>query len=108
MNSLGFIRGYMAKHMEVEELLRIVLETMKKEFMWEAYFRNELNDDEKTFVINIDDKYEVKLNADCLNELIVKGPYTVDRYIYEKLIDQGVKIDKKRSQYIKYCFRGED
>ena len=107
MNSLGFIRGYMARHMGAEEFLRIVLDTIKKEFIWEVDFRKELNYDEEAYVINIDNKYEMKLNADSLNELIEKVPYTVDRYIYEKLIDQGVKIDKKRSQYIKYCFRRE-
>lgn len=46
--------------------------------------------------------YKVIVEASLMTRL--KSPYGIDRYLLEKFENQGFKIDKKKSQYIRYCF----
>lgn len=104
MNTTGFIRGYMAKNMDAERYLKVVIEAIEKEFQWEVTCEQELNYNEIKYILTIEKTYIVKLDVDMLKKLQEKSPYSLDKYIYEKLIEQGVDIDKARSQYIQYCF----
>lgn len=104
VNTLGFIRGYMAKQMGTEEFLEVVMEAMEKEFQWDVTCKRELEESEINYVLTIDKDYVVKLSINSLKELQGKSPYSLDKYIYQKLMEQGMEIKKDRSQYIKYCF----
>lgn len=104
VNTTGFIRGYMAKNMKTERYLKVVIEAVEKEFQWEVTCEQESKDNDINYILTIEKAYIVKLNVDTLRKLQEKSPYSLDKYIYEKLMEQGVDIDKKRSQYIQYCF----
>lgn len=90
--------------MEAEEFLKVAIEVIKKEFQWEVTCEQESKDNDINYILTIEKAYIVKLNVDTLRKLQKKSPYSLDKYIYEKLMEQGVDIDKKRSQYIQYCF----
>ncbi|MBC8580145.1 hypothetical protein [Zhenhengia yiwuensis] len=98
MNTLGMLRGYMAKNMDATRFIDEVTKTLSKEFnelvrvkmIKPGVYRIELKD------------YKITMSEDLINKL--KSPYRVDRYILLKFEEQGFKFDRNRSQYIMYCF----
>jgi hypothetical protein len=98
MNTLGVQRGYMAKSMEVRKFLKVIIETLSREFEKEVTVED-IGDDQITIVI---DSYEIRTSMNYLEE--IKSPYGIDRFILESLKKEGFIFDRNRSQYIKYCF----
>ncbi|MCB2298879.1 hypothetical protein [Clostridium tagluense] len=91
-------RGYMAKSMEVEKFLNMIIETLSKEFEKEVKLE-EMGEGQIRIVI---DSYEVRTSMSYLEE--IKSPYGIDRFILESLEKEGFIFDRNRSQYIQYCF----
>lgn len=99
MNSSGFIRGYMAKNMNAELFIWVVVEALAREFEEEV---NTVALRQKEYEI-LFKGYRVTIDADLINELKAKSPYGVDRYLLQEFVKQGFSFDEERSQYIKYC-----
>lgn len=98
MNTSGFLRGYMAKNMNAEDFIKVVVTALSREFEEEVKLEN-INDD--GFLITMRD-YMVTMSKEFIDE--IKSPYGIDRFILEEFESQGFKFDKNRSQYIQYCF----
>lgn len=98
MNTTGFIRGYMAKNMNDDDFIKIVVAALSREFEEDVKLKN-VNKDE--FLISIKD-YKVILSKELIKKL--KGPYGIDKFILEEYENQGFNLNKNRSQYIRYCF----
>lgn len=99
MNTSGWIRGMMSKSMSDYDFFNHVAECMAREF-----------EEETTTVLTTSfyavsiKGYTVIIERDLVSSLRIKGAFSLDRYIYERLEEKGFKIDKERSQYIRYCF----
>lgn len=100
MNSQGFLRGYMAKNMKFDKFIEVVASAIRREFNYDV----EVKESNDLYIIKIDNKYEVEALKTLIIDLMAKGPYAVDKFILEAIIEKGVPIEKKRSQYIEYCF----
>lgn len=100
MNSHGFLRGYMAKNMEFDKFIEVVSSAIRREFNYDV----EVKESNVLYSIRVDNKYEVEASKTLITNLMAKGPYAVDKFIFETIVEKGVLIDKKRSQYIEYCF----
>lgn len=98
MNTTGFIRGYMAKNMNDDDFIKIVVAALSREFEEDVKLKN-VNKDE--FLISIKD-YKVILSKELIKKL--KSPYGIDKFILEEYENQGFNLNKNRSQYIRYCF----
>lgn len=98
MNTTGFIRGYMAKNMNDDDFIKIVVVALSREFEEDVKLKN-VNKDE--FLISIKD-YKVILSKELIKKL--KSPYGIDKFILEEYENQGFNLNKNRSQYIRYCF----
>ena len=100
MNTSGFIRGYMAKNMEVEEFIKRVIEALNREFEeLDNGILLEIKSDK--FLIEME-KHQISISKDLAEEL--KSPYGLDKYILDEFQKQGFELDKNRSQYIQYCY----
>lgn len=97
MNTTGFIRGYMAKNMNVEDFINVVTKALSREFEEEVKLEK-VNNIFKIAMKN----YHITMSKELINKL--KSPYSVDRYILEEFIKQGFNFDRNRSQYIQYCY----
>ncbi len=99
MNTSGFIRGYMAKNMDVEEFIKRVIGALNREFEeLDNGILLEIKNDE--FLIEME-KHQISISKDLEEE--VKSSYGLDKYILDEFQKQGFELDKNRSQYIKYC-----
>lgn len=99
MNTSGWIRSMMSKSMSDYDFFNHVAQCMAREF------------EEETTTVLTDSFYAVSfmgyiiiIERDLVSTLRLKGTFSLDRYIYERLEEKGVRIDKERSQYIRYCF----
>lgn len=88
----------MAKNMNAEYFIKVVVTAISREFEEEVKLEN-INDDEYLIVMK---GYSVKMSRELIDEL--KSAYGVDRYILGELEKQGFIFDRNRSQYIQYCF----
>ena len=100
MNTLGMLRGYMAKSKDTKRFIEQIVETLNKEFQ-EVKEGVKLETTDKEFIITMD-KYELIISKDKAEEL--KSPYGIDKHILDEFDKQGFKFDKNRSQYIQYCY----
>ncbi len=98
MNVTGFIRGYMAKNLNVNEFIERVLNTMSKEFE----FNYSIKEDNEEFIITLGE-YNLKIVKEEAKKLKEKGPFALDRYILDLMQSNGFDYDINRSQYIEYC-----
>lgn len=98
LNTSGMQRGYMAKNMNAEEFIKVVINALSREFEKVVKLENIDGDD---FKITLE-KYEVTMNMELINKL--KSPYGLDKFILKAFEKQGFKFDRNRSQYIQYCF----
>lgn len=98
MNTSGIQRAYMAKNMEAEEFIKVVINALSREFGKEVKLEK-INDNE--FRITLDN-YEIKMSKENIEKH--KTPYGLDRLILESFESQEFKFDRNRSQYIQYCF----
>lgn len=98
MNVSGFIRGYMAKNLKVEEFIERVLDTISKEFEVN-YSIKEINDE---FLIILGE-YDLKIAKEEAKNYKEKGAFALDKYILDLMKRQGFDFDINRSQYIQYC-----
>lgn len=100
MNTSGFIRGYMAKNMDVEEFIKRVIGALNREFEeLDNGILLEIKNDE--FLIEME-KHQISISKEEAGEL--KSPYGLDKYILDEFQKQGFELDKNRSQYIQYCY----
>lgn len=97
MNTTGFIRGYMAKNMNAEDFIKVVVKTLSMEFEKEVQLKNT----DTGYLISMEE-HRVRMSKELIDKH--KGPYGVDRYILEEFEKQGFIFDRNRSQYIQYCF----
>lgn len=100
MDSHGFLRGYMTKNMEFDKFVEVVASAIRREFNCDV----EVKESNVLYSIRVDNKYEVEILKTLIIDLVAKNPYAVDKFILEAIIEKGGQIDKKRSQYIEYCF----
>lgn len=100
MNSLGFVRGYIAKNMDMENFTKVVATALGREFD----FNVEVNSIDDLYLFSLDNKYKVGVNKALILHLMRRGPYALDRYILENVIEMGYELDKDRSNYVKYIF----
>ena len=98
MNTSGIQRGYMAKNMEAEELIKVVVNALSMEFGREVKLKI-INENE--FEISLEN-YKIKMSKELIEKH--KTPYGIDRLILEEFEKQGFRFDRNRSQYIQYCF----
>jgi len=98
MNTTGFIRGYMAKNMDAESFIKVVIIALSREF--EREVKLDRIDDDKYLIAM--DRYSIIMSKKCIDE--IKSPYGIDKYILEEFEKQGFNFDRNRSQYIQYCF----
>jgi hypothetical protein len=97
MNTTGYIRGYMAKNMNAEDFIKVVVKALSREFEEEVQLKN-INDG---FIIRMKD-YKIIISKELIDKL--KSSYKIDRFILEEFENQGFNLDRNRSQYIQYCF----
>ena len=88
----------MAKGMKVEEFLKVIIETLSREFEKEVKVEN-VGEDEIKIIIG---SYEVRTSMKYLER--IKSPYGIDKFILQSLEKKGFKFDINRSQYVQYCF----
>lgn len=100
MNSLGFVRGYMAKNMDVENFTKAVATALGREFD----FNVEVNNINDLYLFSLDNRYKIGVNKTLILHLMRRSPYALDRYILETIIEMGYELDKDRSSYVKYIF----
>ena len=98
MNTSGIQRGYMAKNMETEEFIKVVVNALSMEFGKEIKLKI-INENE--FEISLDN-YKIKMSKELIEKH--KTPYGIDRHILVAFEKQGFRFDRNRSQYIQYCF----
>jgi len=98
MNTSGVNRGYMAKGMKVENFLKVIIDTLGKEFEKEVKVEN-IGEDGIRIIM---DSYEFMTSMKYLER--IKSPYGIDKFILESLEKEGLSLDRNRSQYIQYCF----
>jgi len=67
MNTLGFQRGYMAKGMEVEKFLKVIIETLSREFEKEVKVED-IGEDQIRIVI---DNYDVRTSMNYLEQTYI-------------------------------------
>lgn len=101
MNSSGWIRTMMTVNLDEEKFLRIITDTMAKEFEKEILVLEIIKDN---YLISFRE-YSLIIDKDLIGKLKRPiGPYRLDRYILEDFMIQGFEFDKRRSQYIRYVF----
>ncbi len=98
MNTSGVQRGYMSKNMKREEFIKVVVEALSREF--ESNVKLEINDENK-FKITMG-KYEVVMSRELIDRL--QSPYGIDKFLLQEFEKQGFKVERDRSQYVRYCF----
>lgn len=98
MNTLGFQRGYMAKNMNAEDFVKVIVKALSREFQKEVSLDKTKNN---KFIVSLGE-YKTKLSKEFIDEH--KTPYGLDRFILEDFEKQGFKFEINRSQYIQYCF----
>ncbi|WP_352420870.1 hypothetical protein [Proteiniborus sp.] len=99
MNTQGWIRGYIAHNSSTDKFINLILTTISKEFGYEFQLNETIDD----FIISID-KYEIIIDKETAKKLQKRSPYALDKYILNILQEQGLEFDKKRSQYVRYCY----
>jgi len=110
LNSTGFVRGMMSKSFEVDDYLKHVVTTIGRQLkLWdERYEVRLLQDllDETSYdvIVNLADKtYQVKLELAQVAALQDHSPYTLDRHIWESLLNKGLVIEKTDGNYLEKC-----
>ena len=100
----------MSKSLEVDAYLKHVVTTIGRQLKdWdEGYAVRLLHDllDERSFyvVVHLADKtYQVNLELSHVATLQDHSPYTLDRHIWEALINQGLVIEKTQGDYLDKC-----
>ncbi|WP_353893082.1 hypothetical protein PRVXH_002489 [Proteinivorax hydrogeniformans] len=99
MKTQGWLRGLISKNYPVEKYLEHVLSCIFREFSLEGGFLKKESD----FVIQVG-IYTVYINQDKARRLQKQSPYNLDKKILSCMESQGFEFDKRRSQYIRYCF----
>lgn len=99
INTQGWIRGYIAKNSSVEKFIETVITTISKEFDFDF----KLKENKNSFLLCID-RYEILISKSTVENLQKRSPYALDKYILNALQEQGLEFDKRRSQYIRYCY----
>lgn len=78
MNTIGFIRGYMAKNMKAEDFIEVVVSALSREFEEEKI---KLVNRHDKFTISMGD-YMVIMSEERIEKL--KSPYGLDKYILQE------------------------
>lgn len=99
MNTQGWVRGIMSKNFSSAKYFEHVAECIGREFGETA--KTVITDCFYGLSIG---EFNVFIPKDEAVKLQDKSPYSLDKHILEKLIEQGFRFDKYRSQYVRYCF----
>jgi hypothetical protein len=99
MNTQGWMRGLMAKNRSEEKFIEHVVECLGREFEAKA----SLSKQGDSYVVEFD-SYRIVISNARVEELQSQGAYCLDKYLLDKLIEEGYSFDKHRSQYIRYCY----
>lgn len=87
--------------MEDEKFLNHVVDCIGREFDINVNVCKE----DKDYIINVGE-YKVKVIMEDVMNYKGKGPYNLDRFILEELMEEGFEVDRERSGYLRYCFLG--
>jgi hypothetical protein len=98
MKTSGVQRADMARTMNVEEYLNVVVKALSMEFGTKVLVEN-ISEDEILIVM---DNYEVQTSMVYINGL--SKPYGIDKFILQSFENQGLKFDINKSHYIQCCF----
>lgn len=99
MNTQGWMRGLMAKNMKGEKFIEHVADCLGREFeMASSVLRKK-----EGYTVKLDD-YAAFVPIEEVAALQAKDPYSLDKFILDKLMMGGFEFDKYRSQYIRYCY----
>ena len=91
----------MAVNYDEEKYLKAVGDIIGKEFEKDILILEVLKNN---YLISLDE-HSLLIDKDMISNLKGPiGPYRLDRYILEAYMIQGMKFDKRRSQYIRYVF----
>ncbi|MBM7649170.1 hypothetical protein JOC78_002123 [Bacillus ectoiniformans] len=108
MNTSGMLRGYLSKVMDPESYFYHVVTCMEKQLTdWEydPILLFDWQEDSRmihmSFIIN-GELYWLELEKELSKQLQLKSPYSIDRYLWEILKKQGLKL--KESNYILNAF----
>lgn len=101
MNSSGWLRTLLASNMDAEKFLLHVVDTIGREFEEDVMVLEIMKDD---YMVGFG-KYTTMMSRDMVEKLKMDfDPYKVDKYILNDFILQGLRFDKRRSQYIRYVY----
>lgn len=111
LNSTGFVRGMMSKSTETEIYLKHVVETIARQLeMWDEHydvklFQDLLDEKKYEVIVTLEEKtYHLHLELSLAAALQDKSPYSLDRYIWERLKEEGLVIEKTHGNYLEKCF----
>ncbi|WP_068672195.1 hypothetical protein [Oceanobacillus sp. Castelsardo] len=108
MNTTGFIRGYMAKNLEGEKFLNHVIEVIEKQLQeWNENYKIEVTKTEG-YSLSVQDSTQtakISISNSLLESLQLQSPYSLDRYIWIELKENGVEIGDANDNYLDYVFR---
>lgn len=108
MNSSGVNRGYLSKGLDVDDFIGKVEEIIARQFnRWdkESEVQVKRSTDEFTLSVKIaDEHYSVDLAREHAEELQTRGPYAVDKYLWNALQSQGFIIRYTNGNYLSYVF----
>ncbi|MBZ9687503.1 hypothetical protein G9F72_014320 [Clostridium estertheticum] len=98
MNTSRVQRAAMARTMNAEEYLNVVVKALSMEFDTKVLVEN-ISKNEILIVMN---NYEVLTSMEYINGL--SKPYGIDKFILQSFEKQGFNFDINKSQYIQCCF----
>jgi len=111
VNSTGFVRGMMSKSMETEMYLTHVVKTIRRQLEnWDERYEVKLQQDlleETNYEVNVtleDKTYRIHLDYPTVAALQDKSPYSLDRHIWESLKSKGLVIEKTHGDYLDKCY----
>lgn len=93
------MRSLISQNMGYEEFLFYVSRCLESEFKLKSQIK--IQDYEVVFKLG---DYEILFTLVDVKENKEKSPYSLDRFILDRLQKEGFEFDKEKSLYIKYCY----
>ncbi len=108
MNVTGFTRGLMAKNFNEEEFFTQVASLVESQLQeWDEQYEVKVimkGSMYKLFVNHHNLFYHLVLSKNDVQSLQEKGPFALDRKIWQKLAEQGLPIIKGTGNYLDILF----
>ncbi len=107
MNTVGFIRAYMAKNQTAEQYVTFVARCIEKQLQeWDDHYKVKvLHRQDYTIIIQNKQLYTmISLTESELVSLHSRSPYTLDRHIWEEMQKNGIEIKEAKGNYFSYVW----